>query len=150
MSNCSNFGMVSRHAGLSATDGHSCFIFAVFDVCWCDKLCFCIYPFIIMNQQSAGHCQFISVVHGVCCCSKAVAGTRWQNLCPLLLQPTMLVSSESCRVKDLVKIATKIPQFAMLGMLICFSCEMDSFLALGSIYAEHAICYHPSVYHAGG
>lgn len=46
---------------------------------------------------------------------KAVTGTRWHNLCPLLLQPTMLVVSELPHVKDLVRIVSKIPEFAMLG-----------------------------------
>jgi len=59
-------------------------------------------------------------------CSKAVAGTRWQNLSTLLLHPTMLVVSESPNVKELVKVVSKITEFAMLGMLsellvyICF------------------------------
>jgi len=52
----------------------------------------------------------------ICRCSKAVTGTRWHNLCPLLLQPTMLVVSELPHVKDLVRIVSKIPEFAMLGM----------------------------------
>jgi len=54
----------------------------------------------------------------ICCCRKAVTGTRWQNLCPLLLQPTMLVVSELPLVKELVRIVRKIPEFAMLGMFV--------------------------------
>jgi len=49
------------------------------------------------------------------CCSKAVIGTRWQNLSPLLLQPTMLVVNELPYMKDLVKVVNKIPELAMLG-----------------------------------
>jgi len=70
----------------------------------------------------------------ICCCSKAVIGTRWQNLSSLLLHPTMLVVSELPRVKDLVKIVTKIPEFAMLGMSVCFSIFTSS---SSSAYRAH-------------
>jgi len=42
-------------------------------------------------------------------------------LCPLLLKPAMLVVNELPRVKDLVRIVSKIPEFAMLGMLVLAS-----------------------------
>ena len=86
------------------------------------------WPWLIPCDQSS-HSKNPEVKHRpllihstvICCCSKAVTGTRWQNLCPLLLKPAMLVVNELPRVKDLVRIVSKIPEFAMLGMLVLAS-----------------------------